>query len=90
MAPRLAYVRDPDVRGTPIKWTTRTEFPMPDSIHDQSQTTETKPDFDPDLSPEHFTNRKAARARNLAFDRRKRAYVDADGCMIRDRFGQPL
>jgi hypothetical protein len=54
------------------------------------QTTVKLPDFDPDLSPAHFTNRKAAHARNLIWDGKRRAYVDSDGCLIRDRFGQPL
>jgi len=51
---------------------------------------EQEPKFDPDLTPEHQQNKEAARARRLTYDRRKRAYVDEDGCLRRDRFGQPL
>jgi hypothetical protein len=46
--------------------------------------------FDPDLSPDHETNRRAAEAHGLRYDRRRRVYVDADGCPTRDEFGQPL
>ena len=49
-----------------------------------------KKDFDPDLSPDHETNKQAARDRGLRYDARKRAYVDQDGCLVRDRFGQRL
>jgi len=45
--------------------------------------------FDPDLSPGHPANRAAAGDRGLRYDPDRRCYVDADGCMIRDRFGQP-
>ena len=56
-------------------------------MSDQSQPT---PKFDADLSPQHEDNREAARARRLKYSNRKRGYVDEDGCLIRDRFGQPL
>jgi len=49
-----------------------------------------KPKFDPDLSPSHPDNQKAAEVRGLSFDVKKQAYVDDDGCLIRDRFGQPF
>ncbi len=49
-----------------------------------------KPEFDPDLSSEHETNREAARVRGLRYDKRRRMYVDEDGCLVRDKFGQPL
>ncbi|HVM59148.1 MAG TPA: hypothetical protein VMT80_02365 [Candidatus Paceibacterota bacterium] len=45
--------------------------------------------FDPDLPPENIHNREAAKARGLRFDPRKKAYVDDEGCLVRDRFGQP-
>jgi hypothetical protein len=48
-----------------------------------------KTDFDPDLSPQHQTNKQAAEDHGLRFNPRKRAYVDEDGSLIRDRFGQP-
>lgn len=47
-----------------------------------------KPAFDPDFSPKHPTNQKAATAHHLRFDEQKQSYVDADGCLVRDRFGQ--
>ena len=46
--------------------------------------------FDSDLSPESHTNQKAAKDRGLRFDAAKEHYVDEDGCLIRDKFGQPL
>ena len=49
-----------------------------------------KTTFDPDLSPENERNKDAARERNLIYDRRGRVYRDADGCPVRDKFGQPL
>ncbi len=44
--------------------------------------------FDPDFSHRSATNQRAARQRGLRYDSSKKAYVDADGCLIRDRFGQ--
>jgi hypothetical protein len=49
-----------------------------------------KTQFDPDFSPEHPTNKQAARDHGLKYDPRSRTYKDSDGCQIRDRFGQPL
>jgi hypothetical protein len=46
--------------------------------------------FDPDLSPENPHNREAARQQHLRFDQRRGFYRDADGSLVRDRFGQPL
>jgi hypothetical protein len=51
---------------------------------------EENPMFDPNFGPEHETNRRAAKVRRLRFDPRKNAYVDVDGCPVRDRFGQRL
>lgn len=47
-------------------------------------------EFDPDLTPENVHNQNAAYKEGLHFDPKKRMYCDADGCLIRDRFGQPL
>ncbi len=47
-------------------------------------------DFDPDFSPKHSTNRKAARERGLRYNTQKQAYVDVDGCLIRDEYGHSL
>jgi hypothetical protein len=49
-----------------------------------------KTKFDPDFSPNHETNRKAAKEQGLRYSPRLRVYVDSDGCPRRDRFGQPL
>lgn len=51
---------------------------------------EEKVDFDPDLSPNHPKNIEAAKIRGLGYDPIKKAYVDKDGCLIRDKFGQPF
>lgn len=48
------------------------------------------PAFDPDLSPDHETNRAAARARGLRYSKTQRAYLDEDGCPTLDQFGQRL
>jgi hypothetical protein len=47
------------------------------------------PPFAADFSPDHPTNRAAADHRGLRYDPERRAYLDADGYLIRDRFGQP-
>jgi hypothetical protein len=46
--------------------------------------------FDADLSPQHPKNREVAARRGLKYDERKRAYVDEDGTLRADRFGQYL
>lgn len=46
--------------------------------------------FDPDLSPEHETNRRAAKGLKLTYDHGRRVYVDEDGCLTHDKFGQKL
>jgi hypothetical protein len=51
---------------------------------------EKQPPFEPGLPPSSIHNKDAAAARNLSYDRRKRCYVDADGALMRDRYGQPL
>lgn len=49
-----------------------------------------KPDYDSDSSPDDEHNQEVARRLNLRFDASKNAYVDDDGCLIRDHFGQPF
>jgi len=49
-----------------------------------------KPRFDADFSPYNIHNREAAKAHNLRYDRRRQAYVDSGGCLIRDKYGQRL
>lgn len=49
-----------------------------------------KVDFDPDLSPYHPINQETASQEGLRYNPRRRAWVDEDGCLIRDEFGQPL
>lgn len=46
------------------------------------------PEFDPDFPFYHEVNRRAAEARNLRYDRHRNCYVDEEGYMIRDRYGQ--
>lgn len=61
----------------------------------QSQTSKPQvatglPAFDADYSPNNSVNKKVARARDLRFDSQKGFYVDSGGCLVLDRFGQPL
>jgi hypothetical protein len=49
-----------------------------------------KPKFDPDFSPTHEVNKRAADAHRLRYSEKRKAYVDEDECPIRDKFGQPL
>lgn len=46
--------------------------------------------FDPDMSPHHQSNKAAAEEAGLRWSSKRKAYVDEDGCLIRDRFGQRL
>lgn len=46
-----------------------------------------KPEFDADLPHAHPQNKAAAAAHGLRWD--GGGYIDEDGCLIRDRFGQP-
>ena len=49
-----------------------------------------KKDFDPDLSPKSEHNRDAAKDHGLTYDKKRDVYRDADGSLVRDRFGQPF
>ena len=49
-----------------------------------------KTKFDPDFSHRHESNKEAAKERNWSFDERRRVYIDSDGYIVADRFGQPL
>jgi hypothetical protein len=60
------------------------------TITEDMCTGEPHPRFDADLSRNHPTNREAAQKRGLRWSDVRRLYVDADGCAVRDRFGQPL
>lgn len=55
----------------------------------QTIAVEEKTRFDTDLSPKNPHNRKAAAERGLRYDPKRRAYVDTDGSLVADRFGQP-
>lgn len=46
-------------------------------------------ELDADLSPKHPTNKEASATRKLRFDAEKEAYVDEEGSLILDKFGQP-
>jgi hypothetical protein len=46
------------------------------------------PEFDPDLNPHHCHNQEAAKAQGLHYNAATRSYVDEDGCLVRDEFGQ--
>ena len=47
-------------------------------------------DFDSDLSLQHLSNQEVARQRDLIYDSEKGFYIDEDGGLIRDEFGQEL
>jgi hypothetical protein len=64
------------------------EVPMPTDL--KPGVTITPANFDPDFGPEHDINRRAAKARHVKYDRTLQAYTDVDGCLVYDRFGQPL
>jgi len=49
---------------------------------------EKKVEFDPDYSPNNPVNSEAAKHLGLRYDSRLRVYIDKDGCLIRDKFGQ--
>jgi hypothetical protein len=44
--------------------------------------------FDPNFGPQNPINIAAARERGLTYDPLREAYIDSDGCLIRDRYGQ--
>lgn len=46
--------------------------------------------FDPDFSPYHEHNRRAAQGHGVKYDPRKEQYIDVDGCPTHDRYGQRL
>jgi len=45
-------------------------------------------DFDSDVSLDNPVNVEAARQRGWVYDFRRGAYVDEDGCLMADEFGQ--
>lgn len=45
-------------------------------------------DFDPDFSPQHPDNIEAARQRGWEYDVIKRAYIDEEGCLMADEYGE--
>ncbi len=47
-------------------------------------------EFDADFPPENPVNIQASEERNLKYNKERRVYVDEDGCLIRDKFGQLL
>jgi len=49
-----------------------------------------KNSFDPGFSHKHESNRQAAKERGWRFDERRRVYVDEEGCIVADKFGQPI
>jgi len=46
--------------------------------------------FDADYLPSNPVNKTAAEERGLRYDARQDCYVDEEGYLILDRFGQPL
>ena len=54
----------------------------------KNQNLEKLTDFDADLPPDNPINIEAARQRGLIFDYGRGAYIDEDGCLILDEYGQ--
>lgn len=50
---------------------------------------EKKVDFDSDYYASNPVNITAARQRALTYNFSEKAYINEDGCLIRDEFGQP-
>jgi glucan-binding YG repeat protein len=48
------------------------------------------PDFDPDFSFRHPANQEAARQRGWVYDPQIGYYIDEDGCLMADEYGQDL
>ena len=48
------------------------------------------PEFDPDFLPDSEHNKEVADKLKLKYDHKSKFYVDEDGCLVRDEFGQPL
>ena len=46
--------------------------------------------FTPDFSPQHPTNQEAAAQRGWKYDSQRGFYVDEDGYLMADEYGQPL
>ncbi len=63
---------------------------MADNKNDLKNQRDDGLDFDPDFSPDNLHNQEIARRLGLRYDSEKRSYVDEDGCLVRDRYGQPF
>lgn len=59
-------------------------------LSSQKVTEPAKPQFDSDLLPSNPQNRDAGRAHGLHYDKRQGFWKDCSGCLVLDRFGQPL
>lgn len=46
--------------------------------------------FDSELSPKAAHNTEVAVKQGLRYDQKRKFYVDEDGALVRDKFGQPL
>jgi hypothetical protein len=60
------------------------------SNNNQPKREEDLPRFEPSLSPDNIHNREAAKQRDLTYDPKRQVYIDGEGYLIRDKFGQPL
>ncbi len=56
----------------------------------ENKVKDAKPQFDPDMQWYNIQNKNAAKAHKLRYDRRRKMYVDEDGALVRDRYGQRL
>lgn len=49
-----------------------------------------EPRIDPSTSPYTPHNRDAAKELGMRYDTKRKVYRDSDGCVVADKFGQPL
>ncbi len=48
------------------------------------------PRFDSDFSPGNPHNIQTAEELGVIYDRERNSYIDEDGCLMYDQFGQPI
>ena len=64
--------------------------PKEDRAMNKTETQKEPQKFDADLSPSAEVNKKAARTRGWTWSEKRGHYIDSDGCLMADRYGQPL
>mgnify|MGYP001561548144 CR=1 FL=1 len=64
--------------------------PNEKKINHGPDTDRPKDEFDPDLRWDNPVNLRVAETRGLRYDPKSKYYKDADGCLVRDSYGQSL